>query len=157
VLNIGSYILVEGSIGEGYKARLPSCCSFYSISSSQTHYNFKILQSTTLTPTTFLYIVQLIQFHNVGYATRLLTSLRSVSKLTPLGEAHEQYQEVYENDQPHEAKFSHEAIAGAGAFAAFKTFEDHQRKEGKLSSQSSSEELSIAHRTNLSPQFQASR
>lgn len=29
-------------------------------------------------------------------------------------------------------KLSHELIAGAGAFAAFKTFEDHQRNEGKL-------------------------
>jgi hypothetical protein len=48
------------------------------------------------------------------------------------GDAQEQYQQVYESDQqPHEAKFSHEAIAGAGAFAAFKAFEDHQRKEGK--------------------------
>jgi hypothetical protein len=46
------------------------------------------------------------------------------------GEAHENYQQVYNEDQPHEAKFSHEAIAGAASFAAFKAFEDRQRREG---------------------------
>lgn len=51
------------------------------------------------------------------------------------GEAHEQYQQAYDtgNGQPNEAKFSHEAIAGAASFAAFKAFEDHQRSEGKTS------------------------
>jgi Protein of unknown function (DUF3759) len=46
-------------------------------------------------------------------------------------EAHDSYQQVYNDDRPqHEAKFSHEAIAGAASFAAFKTFEDGQRREG---------------------------
>jgi len=45
------------------------------------------------------------------------------------GESHEAYQEV--NNAPNEAKFSHEALAGAAAFGAFKMFEDKQRDDGK--------------------------
>jgi len=39
---------------------------------------------------------------------------------------------VYERGQEyhHEAKFSHEAIAGAASFAGMKAWEDHQRKLG---------------------------
>ncbi|OJJ48407.1 hypothetical protein ASPZODRAFT_130432 [Penicilliopsis zonata CBS 506.65] len=45
-------------------------------------------------------------------------------------EAQDAHRQVYE--QPHhEAKLSHELIAGGASFAAFKAFEDHQRKEGK--------------------------
>jgi hypothetical protein len=42
------------------------------------------------------------------------------------------YQQVYENDNFEENKSSlgHEMIAGGAAFAGFKAFEDHQRKEG---------------------------
>jgi hypothetical protein len=47
------------------------------------------------------------------------------------GENRDNYEQVYNSDRPpHEAKFSHEAIAGAASFAAFKMFEDHQRREG---------------------------
>ncbi|KAK9383545.1 uncharacterized protein V2V93DRAFT_362083 [Kockiozyma suomiensis] len=45
-----------------------------------------------------------------------------------------QNQDIYSNNytpQQHEAKFSHEAIAGAASFAAFKAFEDKQRREGQ--------------------------
>jgi hypothetical protein len=43
------------------------------------------------------------------------------------------YQQVYENNNFDENKASlgHEVIAGGAAFAGFKAFEDHQRKEGK--------------------------
>jgi hypothetical protein len=45
------------------------------------------------------------------------------------------YQQVYENDNFDENKssFGHEMIAGGAAFAGFKAFEDHQRKEGSSS------------------------
>jgi hypothetical protein len=44
----------------------------------------------------------------------------------------DQYQQVYENDSFEENKSSlgHEMVAGGAAFAGFKAFEDHQRKEG---------------------------
>jgi len=57
------------------------------------------------------------------------------------GDAQDQYQQVYDNDQPHEGKLSHELIAGAGAFAGFKAFEDHQRNEGKPVSHAFAKEL----------------
>ena len=43
------------------------------------------------------------------------------------------YDQVYNNDNFEENKSSlgHEVIAGGAAFAGFKAFEDHQRKEGK--------------------------
>uniref|UniRef100_A0A0D6QTJ0 CipC-like antibiotic response protein n=1 Tax=Araucaria cunninghamii TaxID=56994 RepID=A0A0D6QTJ0_ARACU len=44
------------------------------------------------------------------------------------------HQQVYGGDddqQPNEAKFSHELIGGAAAFEGMKLYEDHQRKEGK--------------------------
>jgi hypothetical protein len=46
------------------------------------------------------------------------------------GENRDNYDQVYNPERRHEAKFSHEAIAGAASFAAFKAFEDHQRREG---------------------------
>jgi hypothetical protein len=49
------------------------------------------------------------------------------------GESHENYQAAYTDGQPNEAKLSHEVLAGGAAFAAFKMFEDAQRKEGMIS------------------------
>ncbi|KAK7203394.1 hypothetical protein BZA70DRAFT_291425 [Myxozyma melibiosi] len=43
--------------------------------------------------------------------------------------------------EEHKAKFSHEAIAGVASFAAFKAFEDKQRKEGKPVSHAFAKEL----------------
>lgn len=40
----------------------------------------------------------------------------------------EHHEQVYGN---HEAKFSHELVAGAASFEAAKLFEDQQRREGK--------------------------
>lgn len=42
------------------------------------------------------------------------------------------YQKVYENEnfEEHKSSLGHEIIAGGAAFAGFKAFEDHQRKEG---------------------------
>lgn len=40
------------------------------------------------------------------------------------------HRQVYGGEQHHEAKFSHELIAGAASFAGMKAWEDHQRKEG---------------------------
>ncbi|KAJ3472762.1 hypothetical protein NLG97_g10733 [Lecanicillium saksenae] len=52
------------------------------------------------------------------------------------GDAKENYDQL--NEGRHEAKFSHELLAGGASFAAFKAFEDHQRKEGtSLTPQSS--------------------
>ncbi|KAK8203578.1 hypothetical protein M8818_005225 [Zalaria obscura] len=47
------------------------------------------------------------------------------------GESHDAYNQVYSDDQPNESSFGHELVAGGAAFAGFKAFEDHQRKEGK--------------------------
>ncbi|KAF1346082.1 hypothetical protein BDV97DRAFT_319865 [Delphinella strobiligena] len=60
------------------------------------------------------------------------------------GESHEQYNQVYDNDgnqQEHQGSLSHEVIAGGASFAAFKAFEDHQRKEGKPVSHAFAKEL----------------
>lgn len=40
------------------------------------------------------------------------------------------HQQVYGDDQQHEAKFSHELIGGAAAFEAMKAYEDSQRRKG---------------------------
>ena len=51
------------------------------------------------------------------------------------GDAQQQYDQVYNQDQPdHEGKFSHELLAGGASFAAMKIFEDQQRKEGTSTS-----------------------
>ncbi|KAK3074823.1 hypothetical protein LTR53_002418 [Teratosphaeriaceae sp. CCFEE 6253] len=48
------------------------------------------------------------------------------------GDGQQQYDQVYNQDQPdNEGKFSHELLAGGASFAAMKVFEDQQRKEGK--------------------------
>ncbi|KAK9390080.1 hypothetical protein V1515DRAFT_592882 [Lipomyces mesembrius] len=47
---------------------------------------------------------------------------------------HSQSQQIYANDftpEEHKSKFSHEAIAAAASFEAFKLFEDRQRREGR--------------------------
>ncbi|KAF2140216.1 uncharacterized protein K452DRAFT_288988 [Aplosporella prunicola CBS 121167] len=44
------------------------------------------------------------------------------------GESHDAYEQVYEKN---ESSLSHELVAGGAAFAGFKAFEDHQRKQGK--------------------------
>jgi hypothetical protein len=51
----------------------------------------------------------------------------------PADRNEDNYQQVYENGNFDENKASlgHEVIAGGAAFAGFKAFEDHQRKEGK--------------------------
>lgn len=46
------------------------------------------------------------------------------------GFGEEHHQAVYGGDD-HQAKFSHELIAGAASFEAMKLFEDRQRREGK--------------------------
>lgn len=59
------------------------------------------------------------------------------------GDAHNEYEQAYDTSthQPNEAKLSHEAVAGAASFAAFKAFEDKQRKEGKPVSHQFAKEL----------------
>ena len=54
--------------------------------------------------------------------------LFSFPLLTMFGIFEENYDSVYKGN--HEAKFSHEAVAGAASFAAVKLFEDRQRREG---------------------------
>ncbi|KAK9366718.1 hypothetical protein V1509DRAFT_628897 [Lipomyces kononenkoae] len=59
--------------------------------------------------------------------------------------AQSQSQQIYGNynytPEEHKAKFSHEAIAGAASFEAFKLFEDRQRREGKPVSHAFAKEL----------------
>ncbi|KAL1302972.1 hypothetical protein AAFC00_003289 [Neodothiora populina] len=55
-------------------------------------------------------------------------------------ENHDAYNRVY-NGEKNESSFGHELIAGGASFAAFKAFEDHQRKEGKPVSHQFAKEL----------------
>jgi hypothetical protein len=48
------------------------------------------------------------------------------------GESQDAYNQVYNDDGGNQSSFGHELIAGGAAFAGFKVFEDHQRKEGML-------------------------
>lgn len=60
------------------------------------------------------------------------------------GERHEDYQQVYGNQddgQDHEGKFSHELISGGAAFEAMHLFEQRQRAEGKTVSHGFAKEL----------------
>ncbi|KAF2090682.1 putative CipC-like antibiotic response protein [Saccharata proteae CBS 121410] len=57
------------------------------------------------------------------------------------GESHDAYQEVYNKDEGNQSSLSHELVAGGAAFAGFKAFEDHQRKEGKPVSHAFAKEL----------------
>ena len=69
-------------------------------------------------------------FHTILYnTTQSLTG-------GPLDESQNAHNEVYNQgggyDNPnHQAKFSHELVAGGAAFEGFKLYEDHQRKEGE--------------------------
>ena len=67
--------------------------------------------------------------HPTLYYHQMLTALI-------LGESQDAHNQVYSQgggyDNPdHQAKFSHELVAGGAAFEGFKLYEDHQRKEGK--------------------------
>ncbi|CEJ89554.1 Putative CipC protein [[Torrubiella] hemipterigena] len=55
------------------------------------------------------------------------------------GDAQDNYNQL--NSGNHEAKFSHELLAGGASFMAFKAFEDHQRKEGKTVNHAFAKEL----------------
>ncbi|KAI9706891.1 MAG: hypothetical protein M1820_004670 [Bogoriella megaspora] len=57
------------------------------------------------------------------------------------GESHDAYNQVYEQDSENKGSFGHELIAGGAAFAGFKAFEDHQRKEGKPTNHAFAKEL----------------
>ncbi|KAI9863711.1 MAG: hypothetical protein M1813_003734 [Trichoglossum hirsutum] len=56
-------------------------------------------------------------------------------------DAHEEVNRDRGEGYEHQAKFSHELIAGAAAFGGFKLFEDHQRKQGKPVSHAFAKEL----------------
>ncbi|CAL8468783.1 g8324 [Coccomyxa elongata] len=52
------------------------------------------------------------------------------------------YNEIYNSDQPqHEAKWSHEMLGGAAAFAAMREYEKHQEANGKPPSHQMAKEL----------------
>jgi len=59
------------------------------------------------------------------------------------GESKDAHDEVYGNadGEPREGKFSHELLAGAASFEAFKLFEDKQRKDGQPVSHAFAKEL----------------
>ncbi|KAF2665725.1 hypothetical protein BT63DRAFT_73908 [Microthyrium microscopicum] len=57
------------------------------------------------------------------------------------GQSEQDYERVQSADQHNEGSFGHEVLAGAGSFAAFKVFEDHQRKEGKVVNHAFAKEL----------------
>jgi len=58
------------------------------------------------------------------------------------GESQDNYNQVYNNnDDQNTSSLGHEVIAGGAAFAGFKAFEDHQRKEGKPVSHQFAKEL----------------
>ncbi|KAF8849638.1 hypothetical protein BDZ45DRAFT_680368 [Acephala macrosclerotiorum] len=61
------------------------------------------------------------------------------------GESERAYQQAQDpNQQFHnESHFSHEALAGAASFGAFKMFEDRQRAEGKPVSHQFAKELLV--------------
>ncbi|KAK7967855.1 uncharacterized protein PG986_002132 [Apiospora aurea] len=56
-------------------------------------------------------------------------------------DARDNYKQAYESDN--KAELSHELLAGGASFAAFKMFEDHQRKEGKPVSHQFAKELLV--------------
>ncbi|CAP96575.1 hypothetical protein E8E15_003064 [Penicillium rubens] len=56
-------------------------------------------------------------------------------------ESERAHQDVYNGEEHHEGKFSHEFAAGAASFAAMKAYEDHERKEGKPVSHAFAKEL----------------
>ncbi|KAF2269470.1 EXS-domain-containing protein [Lojkania enalia] len=58
-------------------------------------------------------------------------------------DSEDSYERVYNNDQfeEHKSSLGHEIIAGGAAFAGFKAFEDHQRREGKPVSHAFAKEM----------------
>ncbi|KIW79740.1 hypothetical protein Z517_06354 [Fonsecaea pedrosoi CBS 271.37] len=58
-----------------------------------------------------------------------------------LDESRDAHQQVYNGDERHEAKFSHELIGGAAAFEGMKLYEDRQRREGKTVNHGFAKEL----------------
>lgn len=60
----------------------------------------------------------------------LITQWALINSLLSADEAQDAHQQVYGQQEEHQAKFSHELIAGAASFEGFKLYEDHQRKEG---------------------------
>lgn len=57
------------------------------------------------------------------------------------GESQDAYEQVYNGDDQNKSSWGHELVAGGAAFAGFKAFEDHQRKEGKPVSHQFAKEL----------------
>jgi len=57
------------------------------------------------------------------------------------GDSQDAYNQAYDNDGENKSSLGHEVIAGGAAFAGFKAFEDHQRKEGKPVSHQFAKEL----------------
>lgn len=57
---------------------------------------------------------------------------KNTADWTTLGESERAHEQVYNGEQHHEGKFSHEFAAGAASFAAMKAYEDHQKKSGTL-------------------------
>lgn len=60
------------------------------------------------------------------------------------GQSEDDYQQLQRHDPEQErnqGSFGHEVLAGAGAFGAFKVFEDHQRAEGKQVNHAFAKEL----------------
>ncbi|PYH81362.1 putative phosphoglycerate mutase family protein [Aspergillus uvarum CBS 121591] len=55
-------------------------------------------------------------------------------------QAHEQLTN-YDGSEEHQAKFSHELIAGAASFEAMKAYEEHQERNGKPESHEMAKEL----------------
>ncbi|OJJ47473.1 hypothetical protein ASPZODRAFT_141064 [Penicilliopsis zonata CBS 506.65] len=49
------------------------------------------------------------------------------------------YDQVQNN--PHEAKWSHELLGGAAAFEAMKAYEDHEAREGKIDNHARAKEV----------------
>ena len=69
------------------------------------------------------------------YRLPLLSTGPTADTLSPLDDAQQAHQEVYQQDGGYDnpdnkAKFSHELLAGAASFEGFKLYEDHQRNEG---------------------------
>jgi hypothetical protein len=57
-------------------------------------------------------------------------------------ESRDDYRRIQNDEVPkNESSFGHELLAGGAAFAGFKAFEDHQRKEGKPVSHAFAKEL----------------
>jgi hypothetical protein len=102
------------------------------------HYNiYQRASSTSISSTTLSHTCNhngFLGYVSLGYyATNCIGGPETnISALADKNE--DSYQQVYENDNfdqdKNESSFGHELVAGGAAFAGFKAFEDHQRKEG---------------------------